>query len=155
MNDPVIAGVTLHDAVLIAQAVASGAMCGLIWFVQGVHYPLFAAVAGERSRAYAEENQRRTTPVVLPFMLVEGATAMVIAVWPPAGVGRGPAVAGLALVAVIWLSTFLLQVPLHGRLADEGHTDDVVARLVRGNWIRTAAWTARALLAAWMLRVAA
>lgn len=155
MSERAIAGMTLQDAVLVAQAVASGAMCGLIWFVQAVHYPLFAAVAGERSRSYSVENQRRTTPVVLPFMLVEAAAATAVAIWPPAGVGRGPAAAGLALVAVIWLSTFLLQVPLHGRLAEEGHTDDVVARLVRGNWIRTAAWTARALLAAWMLRVAA
>ena len=48
------------DLVLIAQAVASGTMCGIIWFVQVVHYPLFAAVMGPSSPAYARENQRRT-----------------------------------------------------------------------------------------------
>ena len=32
---------------------------------------------------------------------------------------------------------------------------DAVTRLVRGNWIRTIAWTLRAILAAWMLRAAA
>jgi hypothetical protein len=37
----------VEAVVLAAQAVASGAMCGLIWFVQVVHYPLFARVAGE------------------------------------------------------------------------------------------------------------
>ena len=87
-------------------------------------------------------------------MAMELAASVVLAVWPPAGVGRGATLAGLALVAVIWLSTFLVQVPLHERLAVEGHTNDVVARLVRGNWIRTIAWTARAILAAWMLRAA-
>jgi len=155
MPDAVIPGMTTtQDLILIVQAVASGAMCGLIWFVQAVHYPLFAPLTGERSRAYAEEHQRRTTGVVLPFMLAELATAAAVMVWPPVGVGRGAAVVGVALVAVIWLSTFLVQVPLHGRLAAEGHTAEVVARLVRGNWIRTIAWTARAVLAAWMLRAA-
>ena len=154
MIKEVIAGATVQDLILIVQAVASGGMCGLIWFVQAVHYPLFASITGDRSRGYAMEHQRRTTPVVLPFMLAELATAAAVAVRPPAGVGRGPAFAGLALVAVIWLSTFLLQVPLHGRLAAEGHSSGIVSRLVRGNWIRTIAGTARAILAAWMLRAA-
>jgi hypothetical protein len=61
---------------------------------------------------------------------------------------------GLALIAAIWLSTFFVQVPLHGRLARDGHSAAVVDSLVRSNWIRTIAWTARAILAAWMLRVA-
>jgi hypothetical protein len=87
-------------------------------------------------------------------MAVELATAAAIAIWPPAGVGRGAAFVGLALVAVIWLSTFFVQVPLHGRLAREGHSAAVVDSLVRSNWIRTIAWTARAILAAWMLRAA-
>ena len=154
MTDVATAGMPLEDTMLVAQAVASAAMCGLIWFVQGVHYPMFTAITGERSRGYAVENQRRTTPVVLPFMVVELVSAAVIACWPPAGIGRGAAVAGLALVVVIWLSTFLVQVPLHARLAGEGHSPGVVAALVRSNWIRTIAWTARALLAAWMLQVA-
>ena len=154
MPDVAVPGMTTQDLILIVQAVASGAMCGLIWFVQAVHYPLFASISSDRSRAYASEHQRRTTSVVLPFMLAELATAAAVMVWPPAGVGRGAAVAGVALVAVIWLSTFLVQVPLHGRLATEGHTDEVVARLVRGNWIRTIGWTLRALLSVWMLRAA-
>ncbi len=154
MADLSVAGVPLEHVILMAQAVASGAMCGLIWFVQVVHYPLFAAITGDHSRDFAVEHQRRTTPVVLPFMLVELVSAAAIAVWPPAGVSRGLAAAGLALVVVIWLSTFLLQVPLHGRLAAEGHTGEAVTRLVRGNWIRTIGWTARAVLAAWMLRAA-
>lgn len=154
MNELAIAGVPLADAVLIAQAVASGAMCGVIWFVQVVHYPLFAAHDGGGSRDYAVENQRRTGRVVIPFMALEMATALAIAARPPAGVGRGAALVGLALVAVAWGSTFLVQVPLHARLATAGHSPATVAALVRSNWIRTAAWTARAVLAAWMLRAA-
>ena len=154
MTEISLGGVSLAEVVLLAQAVASGAMCGLIWFVQVVHYPLFASITGAGSREHAIENQRRTGPVVIPFMAVELAAAAALAVWPPAGVGRGPGLVGLALIAVIWLSTFFVQVPLHGRLARDGHSAAVVDSLVRSNWIRTIAWTARAILAVWMLRAA-
>jgi hypothetical protein len=146
--------VTEIEIVLVAQAVASGIMAGIIWFVQVVHYPLFAAVTGAGDADYARANQARTSLVVLPPMLVEAAAAAWIATWPPAGIGRGPAVAGLVMVGLVWLSTLAVQMPLHARLAREGHAAGVVATLVRSNWPRTLLWTARAILAAWMLAVA-
>jgi hypothetical protein len=146
---------TVLDGVLAAQAIASGIMCGVIWFVQLVHYPLFDQSAPGDGRAYALENQRRTGWVVIPPMLIEGLTAAVIAVRPPPGVAPAPAVAGLAMVLVLWLSTAVVQMPLHGRLARDGHAPETVASLVRTNWFRTILWTARVCLAVWMLRVAA
>lgn len=146
---------TATEAVLLAQAVASGAMCGLIWFVQVVHYPLFARITGPGSADYARDHQRRTGAVVMPLMLVEGATAAWLALDPPPGVGRPATLVGVALVALVWLSTALVQMPLHGRLARDGHDSPAVARLVAGNWPRTLLWTARACLAAWMLRAGA
>ena len=145
---------TIPELLLMAQAIASGAMCGVIWFVQVVHYPLFARADGPASADYAHENQHRTGSVVIPFMLVEGLTAAAIAWRPPPGVPRTVAIAGVALVAVLWLSTALVQMPLHARLGREGHAPAVVARLVRSNWLRTALWSARAALAVWMLRTA-
>jgi len=44
------------------------------------------------------------------------------------------------LVIVVWLSTFLLQVPIHNRLK-AGKEDKRIQRLVATNWIRTAAWS--------------
>ncbi|NBT13654.1 MAG: hypothetical protein EBS56_08760, partial [Planctomycetia bacterium] len=92
------------DVLLMVQAVASGAMCGIIWFVQVVHYPLFAWSGGDERR-FAEENQRRTGGVVIPFMLAEGATAGLFAWMPPAGVPQTAAVVGVVIVAMLWLST--------------------------------------------------
>jgi len=139
--------------VLVAQAVASGMMAGIIWFVQLVHYPLFAAVGPADRGSYAVDNQRRTTGVVLPPMLVEAAAALWIALQPPAEIGRWPAFAGVAMVALLWLSTLAVQMPLHDRLSRDGDAA-TVGTLVRGNWPRTLLWTARALLAAWMLATA-
>lgn len=143
------------DSILAAQAIASGAMCGLIWFVQVVHYPMFARVVGEHARQYAVEHQQRTTLVVGPLMLVEMAAALMIAVNPPPGIDRVVAMVGLALVLGVWLSTALVQMPLHARLSRDGHDPAVIDALVRTNWARTALWTARALLSVWMLHAAA
>lgn len=145
---------TFTTALLVIQAIASGAMCGIIWFVQAVHYPLFARVGGDE-RGFASENQRRTGSVVIPFMFLEGATAAALAWAPPPGIPPLIAGAGAAAVVMLWLSTALVQMPLHARLARDGHAAEVVTRLVRSNWLRTILWTLRAVLAAWMLGAAA
>ena len=145
---------TTTETILAAQALASSAMCGLIWFVQVVHYPLFARTDTTHSPDYPDENQRRTAPVVIPPMLVEAATATLIALNPPPAIGQPIALGGLAMVAILWLSTLLVQMPLHGRLKDDGHAPATVAALVNTNWLRTILWSARGLLAIWMLHVA-
>ncbi len=136
---------------LIAQALASCWMCGLIWFVQIVHYPMFARITGDPSRAYALEHQRRTTLVVGPPMLVEMAAAVLIVLFTPAHVPGWLAWTGVGLVAGLWVSTAAIQIPLHARLARDGHSEAVIGPLVRTNWARTAMWSARALVSLWML----
>jgi len=49
------------------------------------------------------------------------------------------------LVVIIWLSTFTLQVPIHRRL-QTGKDDARIRRLVSTNWIRTIAWTVKAII---------
>jgi hypothetical protein len=126
----------------IAHAAATLYMVGLIWFVQIVHYPLFASVGEPGFPAYERQHVRRTGRVVVVPMLVELGTAVAM-------VGcAGGALAGLGLVllAVIWGSTWLWQVPAHRRL--EGGFDAAThRRLVRTNWVRAVAWSARGLIA--------
>ena len=148
MSDP------FTKLVFLAQLASTQYMTGVIWFVQVVHYPLFARTDTTHSPEYPDENQRRTGPVVIPPMLVEAATATLIALNPPSAIGRPVALVGLAMVAVLWLSTLLVQMPLHGRLKHAGHTAEIVAVLVRTNWLRTGLWSARAVLAIWMLHAA-
>ena len=59
-----------HGALLVHCAV-TWYMVGLIWFVQVVHYPLFAGVGDQASAAYQRAHMRKTTWVTLPPMLVE------------------------------------------------------------------------------------
>ncbi|MFN7813782.1 MAG: hypothetical protein ACK5SI_14095 [Planctomycetia bacterium] len=138
--------------VLYAQALASGMMCGVIWFVQLVHYPLFASLPDDGGPAYCREHRRLTPRVVLPPMLVEGIAAGLLAIAPPATIGRGPTILGAVLVAAAWVSTAAVQMPLHARLGQPAREAGLVPRLVRTNWLRTGIWTARAAIALWMLR---
>lgn len=134
------------------HAAATVAMAGVIWFVQVVHYPLFKWIAPERFVDFESEHRRRTAWVVAPLMLIELATALALVLRPPTGGPRWIPGAGLALLVVVWLSTFAVQVPLHEKL-NHGFDAAVHRRLVRSNWLRTAAWTARAALALGMLFV--
>ena len=132
------------------HAAATLFMTGVIWFVQLVHYPLFAAVGEGEAAAYHRAHGRRTSWVVGPPMLVELAAAVALVWMAPAGVGRGWAWCGLALLGVVWLSTAALQVPAHQRL-DAGRDRATERQLVAGNWIRTVAWSARATIALTMI----
>lgn len=135
--------------VLAAQAFATLTMVGVIWMCQIAHYPLLADV-GAALPAYQARNVRLTTRVVGPPMLVELATAVAATIWRPTAIPLWAALAGLALLAVIWVATWLLSVPNHERLG-RGHDAAAHAALVRTNWIRTAAWTLRGALVLWML----
>ncbi len=129
------------DVVLGLHLVATVAMTGLIWFVQVVHYPLYTRVGEATFADFHEQHVRRTTMVVAPFMLTEAGTAAWLLLQPPADGGTLTAV-GFGLLLVVWLSTGLLQVPRHRDL-EVGFDARAVRRLVRSNWVRTVAWSAR------------
>ena len=99
--------------------------------------------------AYEAHHTRRTVWVVGPPIVVEALTAAWLAFTVPAGLPAALTGSGLVLVLIIWLSTSLLQVPCHRRLS-HGFSHAVHHRLVLTNWIRTIAWSLRAVLAVWM-----
>lgn len=133
--------------VLMLQITSTLLMTGIIWFVQIVHYPLFARVGGSGFAAYEAEHATRTGWVVGPLMCFELATAalFLFARFRPGSVSAASAWAGMVLVLLIWMSTAFIQVPLHNKLSS-GADAAVIARLVGTNWIRTIAWTLRSVL---------
>ena len=135
---------------LIANSASAWFLTGLIWVIQVVHYPLFAAVGRSEFPSYEASHTRLITIVVGPVMLVELATSVLLLPVRPASVPAWAAAGGVALVAIVWISTIALQVPAHGRLA-QGFAPDAHALLVHTNWIRTVAWTLHGGLCAWML----
>ena len=131
------------SALLLLNLGSTLFMTGLIWFVQVVHYPLFAQVPEEDFPHYEKAHQRLTTFVVGPPMVLEGTTSVALLLdatspFPPLLTGIG-----CILNAILILSTALLQMPAHHSLA-RGFTTIAHLDLVRSNWIRTAGWSARA-----------
>lgn len=139
-------------ALLGVHAGATLMMVGVIWTMQFVHYPLFARVPAGAFVEYERSHMNRISLIVGPAMLVELATALWIAIAPPPDVPPTLAGVGLGLVFVNALSTAALQGPAHRRLAG-GWDERLIARLVRTNWIRTICWSARGVVALWMLAV--
>ncbi len=135
---------------LLANLCTTGMLVGLAWTIQLVHYPLFAAVGAEAFPAYLAEHATRMTILAAPWMIAELTTALALLRWRPAAVPRGMVVAGALFCVLIWASTFLVQVPLHERLA-AGQDAELLTRLVATNWVRTAAWTARGTVSLMMV----
>ena len=139
--------------VLLVHTGATCALVGLIWMVQVVQYPLFSRI-GDEFTSYHAGHATRISVVVIPLMFGEAITAVWLVVTPPAGLAPASTWLGLALVGVIWLSTFVLQVPAH-RILSRGFDRQAHRLLVVSNWIRTVAWTARGVLVlswmAWLL----
>lgn len=131
---------------LLLNLLFTGFMTGLIWFVQIVHYPIFARVAPDYFRGFHAAHMSLTGRVVILPMLIELGLAFVLAF----RVSGWMSWAALALVGVAWLSTFLFSVPAHGQLG-EGFNAEAITRLVATNWIRCWAWTLRAGLLVYMV----
>jgi len=119
----------------------SAYMCGLIWFVQVVHYPLFRQVGPDVFGVYEQMHTRLTTWVVAPVMVAE----LGLGIWLCFSYLDIWWWMQLGLMGVLWISTFFIQVPLHAKLS-EGYSSPVARKLVRTNWIRTVGWSLKALL---------
>jgi len=114
----------------------------LIWTVQLVIYPAFAAIAPGRFVRWHAGYTRAVTWIVAPPMLGQAVLLGRLLLVRPGAAAAG----AFVLVAVAWGATFARAVPLHDRLQAEGLDLDLVGRLVATNWIRTIAWTLAFLL---------
>ena len=131
----------------LVQLSSTLALFGLIWFVQIVHYPLHALVSPADFPHYEAEHARRTGYVAAPLMILELATAaaMLLPHLRPSHIPATQAWLGFGLVALLWLSTFAVQVPLHNRL-HRAHDLGAIHQLIRTNLVRTLLWSLRAAL---------
>ena len=114
----------------------------LIWLVQIIIYPGFHRIPTAEFVEYHRWYAYRISIIVLPLMLCE---IVALLGWWWYGADRTAAYVATLAVSSVWLSTFGLQVPIHKRL-QYGKDDALIRRLVATNWIRTAAWSIKALV---------
>lgn len=134
----------VDDALLQVHAAATAALAGLVWVVQLVVYPAFR-IAGPTA-VWPAYHRRHTTAMALAVAVpwaVQGLCVAALLVRQP-----GPLVLVVAALAAVPVAvTVLVSVPLHTRLGT-AYDRAAAERLIRTNWVRTAAWTAGAVVAA-------
>jgi hypothetical protein len=94
-------------------------------------------------------HQQRVVAVLSVFAVVEVVSAGALAL-VDTGTPTWLWLTGGVVLVALWVSTGAYYAPLHGRLAT-GFDGRLHRRLVRSNWLRTALWSARGVLAATML----
>jgi len=125
-------------------------MLGVIWFVQVVHYPLFAGVGQVNFPIYEQRHTFLTGFVVMPPMVLELVTALMLCAATRCRIPESDARRLLTLTVLIWTTTFALHVPQHQALTT-GYDEQVHELLVATNWLRTLLWSLKALLCASLL----
>lgn len=109
----------------------------LIWMVQLIVYPSFHHYTAENLVHWHQKYTLAITFVVVPLMFGQLITALlqVFAEQHFFTIGS------LVLIALVWLSTFIQFVPLHGTIASGAVHKEVLNELVSKNWLRTGLWT--------------
>ncbi len=134
--------------IFILNIFCSFFMCGLIWLVQLVHYPFFSRAERSQFTEHIRFHGMRISFVVLPVMIAELISSILLTLYAPSF--QTIHLIGLIVVILIWLSTFLLQVPQHAKLT-VGFDEHAIRKLVHTNWIRTILWSVKSALSLYIL----
>jgi hypothetical protein len=124
-------------------------LVGLVWFVQLVHYPLMDHVSPDRFVHYETVHRQNILFIVGPAMLLQLASAWWL--WQSSHTYQRLWLVNLLFIGLIWLSTFLVQVPLHDEL-NRQFSAAAHDQLVKTNWFRTLLWSVQGVLSLWLLR---
>ena len=128
---------------LILHLIATSVMVGVIWVIQLVHYPSFHFVELKQYTTFQRFHMARISYVVIPAMLTELFTLILIVI--SMDQIDTLIVASAILLIFIWLMTAVFFSGVHQKLT-LGYDQTVVDKLVKLNWGRTLLWTLRLLL---------
>lgn len=109
----------------------------LIWMTQLVVYPSFEYFGEERLMQWHERYTTAISIIVMPLMLGQ-VTMHGYALYADFSYLR---LINIFLVGLTWVNTFLVAVPLHGKISAGEEVIASAKKLVRINWYRTVIWT--------------
>ena len=128
---------------LIIHLIATSVMVGVIWIIQLVHYPSFHFIELKQYTTFQRFHMSRISYVVIPAMLTELFTLILIII--SMDQIDTLVLASAILLIFIWLITAVFFSGVHQKLT-LGYDQTVVDKLVKLNWGRTLLWTLRLLL---------
>jgi hypothetical protein len=136
----------MHEGsiVLIIQAVTTFMLLGVCWFSQLVHYPLYRKIK-EGFVQYERAQLRYLACLVIPLMIIETATAVMLITTRRQGVEVSLSIFNLIVLVVIWVITLLFHVKYLQSLTVRS-SKRTISRLIGTNWIRTVLWTIKSCI---------
>ena len=126
---------------LLIHLISTSLMVGIIWVIQVVHYPSFHFIGNSRYISFQKFHMERISYIVIPVMLVESISGFLL-IYDELNLIL---LISMVLLLSIWMLTVFFFASVHQKLVS-GYQLEMVARLVKINWIRTLLWTLRLLL---------
>lgn len=136
------------ESILLINIFSSFFLCGLIWLVQLVHYPFFLRADRTQFTEHIRFHGFRISFIVLPVMIAELISSLFLTLYSPDF--QTIHLFGLIVVLLIWVSTFLLQVPQHAKLV-VNFDEKAILKLIHTNWIRTILWSIKSGFALYLI----
>jgi len=129
------------ELLLKVNFISTSVMVGVIWVIQLLHYPSFHFINEKNYIEFQHFHMQRISFIVVPVMLIELASALLLAYFFESNL----TIILLALVLGIWAITFIFFTNIHQKLTD-GYDHSIVHRLVLINWSRTTLWSLRLII---------
>ena len=127
------------------------AMVGFMTTIQMVVYPAFRRVSELDFPTYVTSHGKSVGLPLLLFAPAEVVLALFLWLEAPPGLDKTAAFISGLLLAIGWITTMVWYGPFHDRLAQEPYDIGRIDQLISTNWLRTAIWWVRGLLALWFV----
>ena len=129
------------EFLLKVNFISTSLMVGVIWVIQLLHYPSFHFINDKKYIEFQHFHMQRISFIVIPAMLIELASALLLAYF----FGSGLTIILLALLLGVWAVTFIFFTNMHQKLTN-GYNQIIVDRLIQINWSRTILWSLRLII---------
>ena len=124
-----------------SNLIVSSILLGLILVIHFVHYKSFNFIDIEKFVEFHKFHTKNISFLVIPLMIIEVVISIIICYFYFSILS----LINLSLVALIWITSFLLQVPSHNKLST-GKSITEIEKLVSGNVFRVYLWFFKAIV---------
>ena len=120
---------------LLLQILSNSYLCAVILITQFITYPSFLESDRTKFISYHRKYVKIISFIVAPVMIVEIFTLSMLVYL----LKDFLLIKSLILLLCIWLTTFIMIVPLHNNLSIKFNQNEVT-KLISYNWVRTFLW---------------
>ena len=129
------------EFLLKVNFISTSLMVGVIWVIDLLHYPSFNFINDKKYIEFQHFQMQRISFIVIPAMLIELASALLLAYFFRSSL----TIILLALLLGVWAVTFIFFTNMHQKLTN-GYNQSIVDRLIQINWSRTILWSLRLII---------